>query len=94
MAPILCGRAGTDGANTVIYGVMAWTGGEIGVGSSLTIASNAVLNITGGGHAGFAWGFDQCWTVNWLGTGDLEVLNSPENGYTGGSSIWRGCFQR
>jgi hypothetical protein len=71
------------GNNATNDGVMSWTGGSLGAGSALTIASNAVLNISGSNTLALYGVLTNAGTVNWSGTGNLEVYNGAY-GYTGG----------
>ena len=64
-----------QGANT-ITGSANWTGGLIGAGSTLTIATNAVLNINGSNTLSLAGVLINAGTVNWAGTGTVEVYNA------------------
>src|ERR1035441_7988293 len=80
--------------NAAVYGVLAgtfsgmlnWTGGSISGGSSLTVASNGVLNINPGGSTTLnLYGvLTNYGTVNWL-SGNIQILNNNNPGsYTGG----------
>jgi len=63
-----------QGTNTVT-GVSSWTGGTLNGGSTLTIASNAILNISGSANEILQGVLTNAGTVNWGGTGNLEVYN-------------------
>ena len=71
------------GNNAVISGVMSWTGGTLNSGSTLTIATNGVLNISGSSAFNLYGMLTNAGTVNWGGTGNLAVYNGAY-GYTGG----------
>ncbi len=74
---------GTLGGNITLTGAGTWTGGSIGAGSALTIATNAVLNLAGTSTLGLYGSLTNAGTVNWTGTGDLDVY-SGVNGWDGG----------
>ena len=67
-----------------ITGSGSWTGGAIGAGSTFTIVPNAVLNISGSNTLNLIGVLSNAGTVNWAGTGTLEVYNLSPDGYTGG----------
>lgn len=64
-------------------GTLNWTGGVLSGGAALTVASNAVMNIGGNGTLDLYGALTNAGTVNWSGTGDLQLFNGAQ-GYTGG----------
>ena len=66
-----------------IAGTVTCFGGTVGAGSSLTVATNGVLNILGG--MGLYGVLTNQGTVNWQG-GTVTVYNNSPSGYTG--EIW------
>jgi len=62
-------------ATVVIGAQFNWTGGTL-AGSSLTIASNAVLNISGSGQVFVENAVTNAGTVNWTGTVGIYVYNN------------------
>ena len=71
-----------------------WTGGSISGGSSLTVASNGVLNINPGGTTRLnLYGvLTNYGTVNWL-SGNIQIYNYPPYSYTGGiNNMAEGAF--
>jgi hypothetical protein len=72
-----------QGANT-LTGMSSWTFGTIGGGSSLTVAGNAVLNISGQYSLTLNGVLTNAGTVNWSGTGNLYLYNYASQGLTGG----------
>lgn len=71
------------GTNTFV-GTVNWSAGSIGSSASVTIASNAVLNISGSSTLYLYGVLTNAGTVNWTGTGDIQVHNYSPAGYTGG----------
>ncbi|MDB6065752.1 MAG: delta-60 repeat domain protein [Pedosphaera sp.] len=66
-----------------LSGALNWSGGLLGAGSSLTVASNGVLNIQG--SVGLLGALTNYGTVNWQ-AGSVGVYNNGGQPYTGG--IW------
>jgi lipopolysaccharide export system protein LptA len=76
--------SGTLQGTNIVTGLASWTGGTLGVGAVLTIASNAVLNISGSA-AKYLFGLlVNAGTINWSGTGYLQLYFYAPSGYTGG----------
>jgi len=73
---------GTLEGTVLDAGSITWTGGALLYGSCLTVASNAVLNLSGNSTLNLFGVLTNAGTVNWTGTGNLSVVNG--NGYTGG----------
>jgi hypothetical protein len=64
---------GTLAGAPVLAGTMNWSGGAINAGSTLTVAPNGVLNISGG--VSLYGVLSNAGTVNWSGTGNLGIYN-------------------
>ena len=65
----------TLAGNSCVSGVMTWTSGQLNGGSSLTIATNGVLNLVNNNSYVHIWGaLTNAGTVNWTGSG-LYVYN-------------------
>jgi CARDB/Immunoglobulin domain len=76
---------GTLGGNSVFSGTTTWTGGELGGNSTLTIATNGVFDINGGGTLYLLGAVTNAGTINWGGTANLQIYNYNGNdGYIGG----------
>jgi hypothetical protein len=65
-----------------VTGTANWTSGTIDGASSLTVASNAVLNIIGKGGVYLYGPLTNAGTVNWSGTGGIDLYYYST--YTGG----------
>jgi hypothetical protein len=63
------------------FAIMDWTGGSIS--GSLTVATNAVLNISGSAEKDLHCPLTNSGTVVWTGAGELRVLNYPAANYYG-----------
>ena len=72
-----------EGTDT-ITGSASWTSGSLAGGSFLTVASNAVLNLSGSSQLNLFGVLTNAGTVNWGGTASLRVYNYSPAGYTGG----------
>jgi hypothetical protein len=72
---------GTLAGNGVVSGSFAWTGGALGYGyagngipfCSLTVATNGVIAISGTNSLSLNGILTNAGTVNWSGTGNLEI---------------------
>ena len=62
-------------------GTINWTGGSI-IGA-VTVASNAVLNLTGSNYKPLYAPLTNAGTINWSGTGNVQVYNTAANPYPG-----------
>ncbi len=76
--------SGTLQGTNVVIGTASWTGGSIGNGSAVTIATNAVLNISGNSTEFLSGVLTNAGTVNWSSTGDLDLYNYALQGQDGG----------
>ena len=74
----LAGQSTLAGRST-----LNWYGGQLNPGASLTVASNAVMNIEG--SIQIVGVLTNAGTVNWE-AGDVDVIYYPYDGYTG--EIW------
>ena len=77
-------NGGTLGGNETVTGSGSWTSGTIASGGTLTISTNAVLNISGSSTLNLYGVLTNAGTVDWTGTGNLQVYNYAPYGYTGG----------
>src|SRR5204862_162932 len=59
-----------------LAGLGSWTGGSLGDGSTLTVASNAVLTISGNTTTYLYGVLTNTGTVNWSGAGSLRLCNN------------------
>jgi len=75
-------NGGTLSGTNVWQGDLNWSSGNLGGASALTIATNGVLNITGGTVYIYS-GITNSGTINWT-AGDMEVINSYGNSSLGG----------
>src|ERR1017187_6553586 len=66
-----------DGA----FAIMDWTGGNLF--GSLTVLSNAVLNLSGSNNKFLYAALTNAGTINWSGTGYLQVYNNGGSPYNG-----------
>jgi hypothetical protein len=67
--------SGTLNGTNILSGSSIWTGGSIGVEGSLTVSSNAVLNIAGNYGVFLSGMLTNAGTVNWSGTGTIYFYN-------------------
>ena len=72
--------------NSTVSGAFSWASGGLFPGSTLTIASNSILNVNGSNTLGFSGLLNNEGTVNWSGTGNLQINNYSPYGWTGAIS--------
>ncbi len=76
--------SGTLTGTPVLAGMITWTGGSIGSFAAVTIATNAILNISGNNTLNLNGALINAGTVNWAGAASLEIDNYGLGGTTGG----------
>ena len=75
-----------NGAVT-LAGTNYFAGSALGNLSALTVASNAVLTLGGGGTEYFYGVLTNAGTVNWTGTGNLQIYNNYSGAYQIGGVV-------